>query len=251
MSNNKIIIANVYKHYAGIAADEKLRALDTINFTIKEREFFCLLGPSGCGKTTLLNILAGFVKPTEGKVVIDGEIVSGPNPRYIAVFQEYGLFPWRTVLGNVSFGLEVNGVERERQNEIASKFIDLVQLQGFEDKHPFELSGGMKQRVAIARALAVNPEIIFMDEPFNALDITMRIKLQEEIIRIWQEARTTFFFVTHNIEEAVYLADRIAVMSYRPGRIIKMTRVNLERPRERTSENFIKIKEKILKYITT
>ncbi|MCI2425696.1 ABC transporter ATP-binding protein [Candidatus Acetothermia bacterium] len=245
MSRNKIVIENVSKHFTVNNGNQRLYALDTINLTINEGEFFCLLGPSGCGKSTLLNILAGFLKPTEGRVLIDGEEVTAPNPKYVTIFQEYTLFPWRTVLGNVKFGLEIGGMAKQQQNEIASSFIKLVQLQGFEDRHPFELSGGMKQRVAIARTLAVDPEIIFMDEPFGSLDAITRMEMEEEITRIWQEENKTIVFVTHDIEEAIYLADRIAIMSHQPGRIDNVIRVNLGRPKDRTSDDFLSIRDKI------
>jgi len=245
MPRNKIVIENVNKHFAVNNGNQKLYALDTISLTINEGEFFCLLGPSGCGKSTLLNILAGFLKPTEGKVLIDGEEVTAPNPKYVTIFQEYALFPWRTVLENVKFGLEIGGIAKQQQNEIASRFINLVHLQGFENRHPFELSGGMKQRVAIARTLAVDPEIIFMDEPFGALDAITRMEMQDEIMRIWQEENKTIVFVTHDIEEAIYLADRIAIMSHQPGRIDNVIRVNLGRPRDRTGDAFLSIRDKI------
>lgn len=244
MPKNKIVVENVNKHFA-VNGTEKLHALGTLNLVINEGEFFACLGPSGCGKSTLLNIMAGFLKPTEGKVLIDGKEVKKPNPKYVTIFQEYGLFPWRTVLENIKFGLEINNIEEKKQNEIASKFIDLVNLKGFENRHPFELSGGMKQRVAIARTLVVNPEIIFMDEPFGSLDAFTRMKLQEDITRIWQEEKKTIVFVTHDIEEAIYLANRIAIMSHCPGRIDNIIDVNLTRPRDRTSDDFLRIRDKI------
>jgi len=244
----KIVVENLSKHYPISAG--RMSALDTTNLTIWEGEFFCLLGPSGCGKSTLLNILAGFIQPTNGTVYIDGKQHNRPNPRYVMMDQEYGLFPWRTVLENVKFGLEINQKSKQEQESIAREFIRLVHLQDFGDRHPFELSGGMKQRVALARTLTVNPEIIFMDEPFNALDMVMRIGLQDEIIRLWQKHNKTIIFVTHDIEEAIYLGDRIAIMKNQPGKIEKVLEVKLIRPRDRSSSSFFSLKNKILQEIT-
>jgi NitT/TauT family transport system ATP-binding protein len=227
-----------------------LDVLDNMNLTIWEGEFFCLLGPSGCGKSTLLNILAGFVEPTNGTVTIDDKKHTHPDPRYVMMSQDYGLFPWRTVLENVKFGLEIKRSSKSEQEEIARRFIHLVHLEGFENSHPFELSGGMKQRVALARTLAVNPEIVFMDEPFNALDMVMRTGLQDEIIRLWDEHHKTIVFVTHDIEEAIYLADRIAIMKNLPGKIEEVIEVKLKRPRDRGSSDFYRLKNKILQVIT-
>jgi NitT/TauT family transport system ATP-binding protein len=227
----------------------ELLVLDNTNLSIDEREFFCLLGPSGCGKSTLLNILAGFIKPSTGNVYINGKAHLRPDPRFIMLDQEYGLFPWQTVLENIKFGLKIKRIARDDQEKIARELIDLVQLKGFEDRHPFELSGGMKQRVALARMLAVNPEIIFMDEPFTALDMVMRLGLQEEIVRLWNIHNKTIVFVTHDIEEAIYLGDRIAIMKKQPGKIEKIIPVDLPRPRDRDSIEFVSLKKRLFQEI--
>lgn len=227
----------------------ELLVLDNTHLSIQEREFFCLLGPSGCGKSTLLNILAGFIKPSSGNVYIDGKVHLGPDPRYIMMDQEYGLFPWQTVLENIKFGLKIKQILPDEQERIARELINLVQLRGFEDRHPFELSGGMKQRVALARMLAVDPEIIFMDEPFTALDMVMRLGLQQEIVRLWSLHHKTIVFVTHDIEEAIYLGDRIAIMKKQPGKIETIIPVDLPRPRDRDSSAFLRLKKKLFQGI--
>ncbi|GAW93688.1 ABC transporter ATP-binding protein [Calderihabitans maritimus] len=245
-SKTKILVENVSKVFTNSKGEEQ-PALREVNLEVREGEFLCLLGPSGCGKSTLLNLVAGFDQPSSGRVLIDGEVVTGPKPRYIAIFQNYGLFPWRTVLGNVEYGLEAKGVSRSRRREIAKEYIRLVGLEKFINSHPHELSGGMQQRVAIARALAVDPEVILMDEPFGALDAMTRLKMQEEIERIWQEKNKTIIFVTHDIEEAVYLADRIVVMTSHPGRIKSIIPVAIGRPRDRTSYDFFQVRDTIYK----
>lgn len=242
-NNIKIAVRDLTKHFSNNS--HSMHALDEINLEIREGEFFCLLGPSGCGKSTLLNIMAGFEKPTEGKVLIGSEEITAPNPRYVTVFQDYGIFPWRTVQENVEFGLEIKGVNGNERENIAKEFIKLVGLCGFEKRHPYELSGGMKQRVSLARALAVNPEIIFMDEPFGAVDALTRMKLQEELVKIWNGEDKTIIFVTHDIDEAIYLGDRIAVMTPVPGKIKSLLKVPMSRPRVRTGSDFLSIKEKI------
>ncbi|MFQ3549385.1 MAG: ABC transporter ATP-binding protein [Armatimonadota bacterium] len=233
----KIEVNNASKLYTN-ARGEAITALSKTDIAISEGEFICLLGPSGCGKTTLLNMIAGFISPSEGEIIIDGNVVKKPDSSRILIFQDYGLFPWRTVRGNVEFGLEENGTPKEKRAEIADKYIKMVGLSDFANCHPQELSGGMKQRVAIARALAVEPEILFMDEPFAALDMMNRIKMQEEISRIWQETGRTIVFVTHDIDEAVFLADRIVVMASEPGRIAKIVEGPFFRPRHRTNQDF-------------
>ncbi len=220
-------------------------ALAGVSLAVREGEFVCLLGPSGCGKTTLLNLMAGYDRPTAGGILIDGQAVTSPHPKRITIFQEYALLPWLTVLGNVQYGLRIQGWRRRETLETAQKYIQMVGLEGYEDRHPHELSGGMRQRVAVARALAVEPEILFMDEPFGALDALTRLKLEEEVTRIWQEKARTVVFVTHDIDEAIYLADRIAVMTPNPGRVRRVLTVPLNRPRDRTDLDFLRLKREI------
>lgn len=245
----KIRIRGVSKTFAGnhqsVAGGGDLTALQGVDLEVRDGEFFCLLGPSGCGKTTLLNLLAGYDRPSSGEILIDGVPVVKPHPRRITIFQEYALLPWRTVLGNVEFGLELAGVPRAARRRTAGELIRLVGLEGFEGRMPWELSGGMRQRVAVARALAVDPEILFMDEPFGALDAMTRLKMEEELTRIWLDKRKTIVFVTHDIDEAIYLADRVAVMTPNPGRIKRVVEIPLGRPRDRTSYDFLKIKAEI------
>ncbi len=226
-------------------------ALEDFSLSVREGEFLTIIGPSGCGKSTLLNILAGLQKPTKGKVLIEGEHIEAPRPDKVAmVFQEYTLFPWRTVLGNVEVGLEFKGVSKHERRSKALEKIKLVGLQGFEARYPHELSGGMKQRVAIARALTIDPEILLMDEPFGALDEQTRLVLGEELMRIWEETRKTIIFVTHSLSEAVYLSDRIVVMTARPGRIKEILKVNFPHPRRpeiMTTDTFEDLRIQLLK----
>ncbi len=232
--------------------DGGVEALGGINLEVKCGEFLAIVGPSGCGKSTFLEIASGLIKPTSGSIYIDGKEINGPAHDRGIVFQGYALFPWRTVLENIAYGLEEKGVPRKMRDEICRRYISLVGLLGFEDHYPYQLSGGMKQRVAIARALAYNPDILLMDEPFAALDAQTREMLQDEILRIWDETKKTVLFVTHNIEEAVFLADRIAVMSARPGVIKQIVEVSLSRPRfeeYRTSQEFIKLRQEVGKLV--
>lgn len=193
--------------------------LDDVSLNIEKGEFICLLGPSGCGKSTLLNAMAGFLKPTSGEIKIENQIVQKPSMKYVTIFQNYGLLPWRTVQKNVELGLETQKYSKEKKANIASHYLKMVGLEHAAKKRPAQLSGGMQQRVAIARALAVEPDILFMDEPFGALDAITRMKLQTDILEIAQDTKKTVVFVTHDIEEAVFLADRIVIMSANPGRI--------------------------------
>ncbi|MEM0241298.1 MAG: ABC transporter ATP-binding protein [Candidatus Nezhaarchaeales archaeon] len=221
-------------------------AIESLNMDVYDGEFLCIVGPSGCGKTTLLRILAGLEKPTSGEVLLKGKPIKGPGPDRVMVFQEYSLFPWRTVLGNVMFGLELKGLSRQEAIREAMKYIMLVGLEGFENMYPHELSGGMKQRVALARALACNPDVLLMDEPLSALDAQTRNYMQEELIKIWDRTRKTIIFVTHNVEEAVYLGDRVMVLTARPAKIKSTIEVNIERPRNRFASEFLKLRMKIL-----
>jgi NitT/TauT family transport system ATP-binding protein len=204
-------------------------ALDGLSLNINKGEFFVILGPSGCGKSTFLDMLAGLTKPDEGEITIDGKPISGPGLDRGVVFQQYALFAWRTALGNVSFGLEAKKIEKKARADLAKKYLSLVGLSGFEDRYPFELSGGMKQRVAIARALAIEPEVLLMDEPFAALDAQTREILQTDLLRVRDQTQKTVVFVTHSIEEAVFLADRVAVMTARPGVVKKIVNVPISR----------------------
>ena len=228
--------------------DGKTReVLKDIGLEVCEGEFICLLGPSGCGKSTLLNIIAGFLTPTRGQIEIGGERVHGPDPRRIFVFQERGVFPWLTVRGNVAFGLgRLPAAERERR---VRHYIDLVGLAGFENAHPAELSGGMKQRLEVARALAVNPDMLLLDEPFGALDSITRLNLRAELLRIWQAERKTILFVTHDIDEAVQLADRVMVMSARPAIIQQIVPIDIPRPRDISSPEYLALRDSIFRQI--
>jgi ABC-type nitrate/sulfonate/bicarbonate transport system ATPase subunit len=217
-----------------------VEALRDIDLVIQPNEFVCLVGRSGCGKTSLLNMLAGFITPSTGTLLIDGKPVDGPGKGKGVVFQHFALFPWLTARKNVKFGCGKKGMSPEEADVVASELLDLVGLKGSEERYPHEMSGGMQQRVAIARALAVSPDILLMDEPFGALDELTRLSLQAEIIRITAERRTTVVFVTHSVSEAVMLADRVIVLKPGPGRIHRDHRVTLPRPRDRTSVEFIR-----------
>ncbi len=217
-AQSQIVVNNV-SHMYRPPRGRAVLALDQISFEIGAREFVALLGPSGCGKSTLLYLIGGFLPVETGSIVVDGREVTAPGPDRGIVFQHFALFPWKTVKGNVLYGLERQGMPKEEREERAQEFIELVGLAGFEDSYPSQLSGGMKQRTAIARTLAFDPKILLMDEPFGALDAQTRGLMQSELLRIWQRTPKTVIFVTHDVQEAVYLADRVAVMSARPGRI--------------------------------
>ena len=208
-----------------------LVALYNISLTIRKNEFVSLLGPSGCGKTTLIRLVAGWLTADRGEVLVNSQTVNSPGRDRCMVFQQFGLLPWRTVLSNVEFGLEIDGVPREERRALAEKYLELVGLKGFENYYPHQISGGMQQRVGIARALSKQPEILLMDEPFGAVDAQTREQLQEELLKIWAQTETTVVFVTHSIDEAVYLSDRVVVMQARPGRIKEEVKIELPRPR--------------------
>jgi len=214
-----------------VRGDRRVAALDDLHLTVDEGEFVTVVGPSGCGKSTFLHILGGFIAPTDGSMRIAGRDISGPGPDRGVMFQELALFPWRTVFGNVTWGLEVQGRPPAERASIAERYLDLVGLLGFRDAFPSELSGGMKQRVALARVLAFDPTVLLMDEPFGALDAQTRELMQEELQRIWLQTGKTVLFVTHDVEEAVYLGDRVVVFSARPGRIKAEVPVRFPRPR--------------------
>ena len=220
-------------------------ALKDFNVTVEEGEFVSIVGPSGCGKSTFLNVLLGLFPPDKGEMAIHGKKVTGPGQDRAMVFQEFGLLPWRTVMGNVELGLELRGIGAAERRAVCQTFVDMVGLTGFESHYPHELSGGMKQRVGLARALVTDPEVLLMDEPFAALDAQTRDLMQAELLRIWQEAKKTVLFVTHQIEEAVYLSDRVIVMTKRPGSAKKIVDIRLPRPRDyemRVSQEFSELR---------
>ncbi|MCU4717055.1 ABC transporter ATP-binding protein [Halobacteria archaeon HArc-curdl5-1] len=223
-----------------------VEALREISFDVDPGEFVTIVGPSGCGKTTLFRIIAGLQTPTDGEVRLDGEPIDGPGPELGIVFQEYHLFPWRTVAGNVGFGLEQNGTPAPERRERVQDLLELVGLEGFADSYPKDLSGGMKQRVALARALAPDPDLLLMDEPFGAVDAQTKTMLQEELLDIWDATGKTVLFVTHDIEEAVKLGDRVVVMDREPGRVQEILDVDLGRPRSRSDRAFGSYYEEIL-----
>jgi len=225
------------------AEGKEIAVLENIDLDVHEGEFVCILGPSGCGKSTLLNVVGGFLRPTAGTVTIDGEPVDGPDPRRIFVFQERGVFPWLTVEGNIGFGLG-KLPEEERRRRIAH-YVRLVGLTGFETAYPQELSGGMKQRVEVARALAVNPDMLYLDEPFGALDSITRLVMRGELLRIWGQEKKTILFVTHDIDESVQLADRVVVMSSRPARIRRIVDIDLPHPRDLSSRRYLELRDSI------
>ncbi|MCD6210303.1 MAG: ABC transporter ATP-binding protein [Methanophagales archaeon] len=247
--NHKLEVRNVTKAY--ISEKGEIKALEDINLDVKPGEFLCIIGPSGCGKTTLLRMIAGLEYPTSGEIILDGKEVKGPSSDRGMVFQEFSLFPWRTVLKNVEFGLQMRNIKSKERHAIAERYIELVGLRGFEKHYPYELSGGMKQRVAIARALATEPSILLMDEPFGSVDAQTRNILQEELLQIWKRTEKTIIFVTHSVDEAVYLADRVVVMSARPGRIVECIDIDIERPRKRTSVEANVIREQLLRKLIT
>jgi len=220
-------------------------ALDGIDLSVAPGELVCLLGPSGCGKSTLLNAIAGFAPPTAGTLLANGRPVAGPGPDRGMVFQEYALFPWMTVEANVAFGLELKGEPRAAIAARVEELLRQLALWEFRDRFPKDLSGGMRQRVAIARVLAIDPPMLLMDEPFGALDALTRRNLQDELLRIWSALRKTIVFVTHGIEEAIYLADRVVVMTYRPGRVKRIVPVPLGRPRDTASPEFNAVKREV------
>lgn len=242
---NAVSIRNVSMSFPGKHPGEQIDVLEKVSAEVAHGEFVCLVGPSGCGKSTLLNIVAGFLDATSGEVLVDGQPVTGPDARRIFVFQENGVFPWLNVVENIGFGLRKLGTT-ERKRTIA-RYIDMVGLNGFEDSYPRELSGGMRQRVEIARALAANPDIIYMDEPFGALDFLTRMKMRADLVRIWQSEKKTILFVTHDIEEAVQLADRILVMTQRPATIQEIVDVDLARPRDLDSRGYLEKRDRIFR----
>jgi NitT/TauT family transport system ATP-binding protein len=246
MDGNEIVLSIKDLHKSFRKDDGELVAIEDFNLDIMDGEFVCVLGPSGCGKTTLLRIIAGLEEPTSGKILLKNKEITGPGSDRGMVFQEFGLFPWRSVRKNIEFGLEIRKIPKEERRAISDRYIDLVGLKGFETSHPNELSGGMKQRVGIARALANDPAILLMDEPFGALDAQTRNLMQKELLRIWSEMKKTVVFITHSVDEAVFVADRVVVMSARPGKIKSIFDVEWERPRDRAGVEFASLRKKIL-----
>ncbi len=243
MNSEQIVIRQVQKVFR--SPEREVVALRDIDFSIRRGEFVCLLGPSGCGKSTLLNAIAGFSLPSSGSIAVDGVTVSAPGPERGMVFQEYALFPWMTVAQNIAFGLQIKGMARAMIDERVAALLDTLNLGDFRDRFPKDLSGGMRQRVAIARVLAMDSPIMLMDEPFGALDALTRRNLQDELLRIWAAFGKTIVFVTHSIEESIYLADRIVVMTYRPGTVKRDQIVTLPRPRDPASTAFNALKREL------
>ncbi|MDB6021120.1 MAG: NitT/TauT family transport system ATP-binding protein [Pedosphaera sp.] len=238
-----VFVRDLWMSFPGKKAGEEIHVLERVSLEVKAGEFVCIVGPSGCGKSTLLNIIGGFLNCTRGDLLVEGQPVTGPDPRRIFVFQENGVFPWLTVQENIGFGLLKKPAAERAQ--IVEHYIDMVGLHGFERAYPRELSGGMRQRVEIARALAANPDIIYMDEPFGALDFITRLKMRTDLVRIWQREKKTILFVTHDIEEAVQLADRVLVMSKRPATIQTIVPIDLPRPRDLDSRGYLAARDRI------
>ncbi|MDK2817590.1 MAG: NitT/TauT family transport system ATP-binding protein [Moorella sp. (in: firmicutes)] len=239
-------VSHVFKTYTDV--NRSLTVLDDISFTINKGEFVCLVGPSGSGKSTLLRMIVGLDRPSRGQIFYRGQEVNGVMDKMAMVFQSFALLPWLTVMGNVTLGLEAKGIPRPEREAIASKYIDKVGLDGFEDAYPRELSGGMKQRVGIARALTMEPELLCMDEPFSALDAFTAQNLREELLDLWLDVTLpvkSVLMVTHGIEEAVFMADRVIVLSKRPARILADVRIDLPRPRNMKDEAFARVTDKI------
>ncbi|MCE9592707.1 MAG: ABC transporter ATP-binding protein [Planctomycetes bacterium] len=245
-NDSKVVVRGLGKVFE--RKGDGLVVLDQVDLTIAAGEFVCLLGPSGCGKSTLLNIIGGFEKPTVGSVTIDGAPVVGPDPRRVFVFQEYGVFPWASVWDNIAIGLR--HLPRAERDARIHRYVELIGLEGFEKTYSSELSGGMRQRVAVARALAVSPDVILMDEPLGALDSLTRFQMRTEILRLWQKERMTILFVTHDVDESVQLADRVVVMSPRPGRIAAVVPIDMPHPRELGSPAYAALKTKLYELLS-
>jgi NitT/TauT family transport system ATP-binding protein len=246
-SRPSVVIRDLAMTFPGSRGSDPVGVLHSINMVVQHGEFVCVVGPSGCGKSTLLNIVAGFIKSSAGTVVVEGDLVQAPHPKRIMVFQETAVFPWLNVRRNVGFGL-LHRARQERERIIAH-YVDMVGLNGFEKAFPRELSGGMRQRVELARALAADPDVLYMDEPFGALDYFTRFKMRADLVRIWEQERKTIIFVTHDIDEAVQLADRVVVLSQRPATVQSVVDVPLVRPRNLSDPVFLQIRDRILSAI--
>ena len=245
---HQIELRNISLEYE--SADSPVTALQDVSFSVEPAEFLCVVGQSGCGKTTMLNVVAGFLKPTKGGILIGGKAVTGKGLDRGIVFQDFAqLFPWRTAQRNVEFGLEMKGIRKEEREEIALRFLRLVNLEKFARSYPHELSGGMQQRVAIARALAYNPAVLLMDEPFAALDALTREEMQRFLMDVWRETKKTVIYVTHNVAEAVFLADRVVVMTAHPGTVKAQVPIGLPRPRDPLSVEFLQYQKSLLRHL--
>ncbi len=240
----KLTLKNIHKSF--ITKNGDLKVLDDINIEIEKGEIVCVIGPSGCGKSTLLNIIAGLEKPTGGSVNLKGKEVKFPGPDRVVMFQEAALFPWLKVIKNVEFGLKMAKVSKHEGRETALKYLKMVHLTKFQNSYVHELSGGMKQRVALARALAMNSDVLLMDEPFAALDSQTKYLLQAELERIWLETKKTIFFITHNVEEALMLADKIVILSTNPGRVKKEFKISIDRPRKTDNIEILRLTKEIM-----
>jgi ABC-type nitrate/sulfonate/bicarbonate transport system ATPase subunit len=245
---HQIELHNITLEYDSV--ENPVTALRDVSFSVEPAEFLCVVGQSGCGKTTMLNIVAGFLKPTNGSILIGGKAITGKGLDRGVVFQDFAqLFPWRTAQRNVEFGLEMKGIAKQEREEIALRFLKLVNLEKFARSYPHELSGGMQQRVAIARALAYNPAVLLMDEPFAALDALTREEMQRFLVDVWRETKKTVIYVTHNVAEAVYLADRVIVFSPHPGTVKAQVKITLPRPRDILSVEFLEYQKEIVGHI--
>jgi NitT/TauT family transport system ATP-binding protein len=244
----QVEVRNVCKLHFSMKGEPLLALLD-VNFEVQKNEFFSIVGPSGCGKTTLLNLVAGFEQPTRGEVRVGGEVITAPGWERAVVFQEYALFPWYNVAENVRYGLKRKRLPEAEQQRLVDHYVGLVGLHGFEARYPRELSGGMRQRVSIARALAVNPSILLMDEPFASLDIQTREYMQDELLKIWEREPKTVMFVTHSIDEAIKLSDRIVIMAPRPGRVAEIKTVDLPRPRDPTEPKMVRLAAEVKRWL--
>lgn len=245
---HQIELRNISLQYESV--ENPVRALQDVSFSVEPTEFLCVVGQSGCGKTTMLNVVAGFLKPTKGEILIGGKTVTGKGLDRGIVFQDFAqLFPWRTAQRNVEFGLEMKGIAKQEREETALRFLRLVNLEKFARSYPHELSGGMQQRVAIARALAYNPAVLLMDEPFAALDALTREEMQRFLVDVWRETKKTVIYVTHNVAEAVYLADRVIVFSPHPGTVKAQIKITLPRPRDTLSVEFLEYQKEIIGHI--
>ncbi|MDG6954649.1 MAG: ABC transporter ATP-binding protein [Nitrososphaerota archaeon] len=248
--NAVLEVTNLTHVYTDSRSHVETKVVDKVSLSFQEGKFVCVLGPSGCGKTTMLNIIAGFIRPTSGSVMFEGKEVKSPGPERAMVFQDYALFPWLTVSGNIQFGLMMKNTPAKDREAKVAEYLEMMGMKGFEHKYPFELSGGMKQRVGLARALAVEPKMLLLDEPFGSLDAQTRRTMQRELFRIMAQAKKTSIFVTHSIDEALFLSDRLIVMSARPAKVLIDIELKSAKPRQRTDKEYSEVYEKVDKVIT-